>query len=342
MFIPHQKKTILAGLALSTILLTTVAPGINQTHALAAQEVVRSNDEFYTSISEDMEIMERILNKSLQEHYAELRAAQVKAQQEANDDADDQTPDEDDTAAAGTAPSNALGGFYRTAGSNYDSLISYNNGYIASSANFNFDNYYIPSAGVVYTLDFSVAVKEEEQPEAEVKDDEPELDEEENLWRETESQVRNNPSNTAQILARTYNLEEREPDPTYVIDQAALDNTVDVIINAIGKYGAKIDDLSQGESIIIVAKVSGSLNSINVERNPIRWRYLHADTPRQRLVLSFPVAELKKVAAGQLDVEDLKNRIGISMYDDSPTASSNSPFGQSQSIFMAPSTTLSR
>ncbi len=207
------------------------------------------------------------------------------------------------------------------------------NVYLIGSANFNFDRFYIPATGVVYTLDFSVPVKEEEKPEQDETDTEAETDAQDDLWQQTEDAVRTGTTSSQRLLAQTYNSEPEEK-ITYIIDEEALGETVDVIVNAIGKYGSKIDDLDQNESIIVVAQVTGSLRSINVTNNPIKWRYLHADTPRQRLILNFPVSELQAVAAGRLDLDDLKDRVSIAMYDDSPTST---PFGRAPSLFAAPS-----
>ena len=183
-------------------------------------------------IAEDIEIMQRLLGKALSRHYGGKagRAGDntlnlVPWARSALDPTGSKTKDEE------------VALLYALSANQRARLVSRSN-------RFNVTGYYVAGVGALFTFKLPVSLKEaESSPEREeAKDD---------LWAQTEGEVRG----THQPGLRIGGVRTRK---NMVLDESALDESIDVLLEAVGKFGLRIEGLSTNDSIVLAARLEGA------------------------------------------------------------------------------------
>lgn len=281
-----MSRTRVAGCAATLLLLISTGGW-----RAAAQD-----DDFdFATMAEDIEVMQRVLGKALAEHYSAGRplanAAALNAWKRL---------------ATGRPPAEGKGD--QDAASTmrlYGLATQYMTQTALHTPNLNIAGYYVPGVGVVFTLDLPVATKKVDVEPAET----PKSD----LWDQSEGELRGATSNETLWFAG------QAKKRAIALDDEALDKAVGVLIKTVGRYGSRIEQLSQGESIIIAARVSGRTTLASNDRNLIATYNLVTGWAGQgglseRLIVNVPVAALRSFAGGKLDRSELRERAEITRY----------------------------
>ncbi len=261
-------------------------------HAAVMQDSTPAErgDEF-ESVTEDIEIMKRVLAKALDEHFAALSGTDRKSEQ----------PDNAESPAESGSPVDRIADVLHRAYRAGNRGLWANSYYTRA---LNIEGYYAPGVGVIFTLNLPVGIKYADLPEA--KPD-PARDE----WDEIEDVVRN-PKSVSDLLVRA-NTRTKRP----IVDRDDLDRSIEVLLNTIGRYGSRIERLQEkAEPIIIAARV-----------NPVRWQvasaelkvahnYLFAGGPAtaHRLVIRISADAMRLYKGGGLDGGKLRERAEVTFY----------------------------
>lgn len=247
------------------------------------------------AMAEDIEIMQRIIDRALQQYFAgdepkvqlleqlfEKRAGKKGKSRKAK---------------------HAMSGYY-------DAVQAYS---LASSRStqFHIVGYYIPGTGVLYTLDLPTDTKE-----VDVQEGEDELD----LWQEIEGRLRGGRAD-----APSY-VQEAKCERHTVVDNEALDRTVALLVQTIGEYGSRIEQLSMGESITLAARVRArNLTRYVMPLLATSYGLLGQnaqDLRSHRVIVNVPVRAIRDFESGRIDVATLNERAEITKYR-SPVFSDN-------------------
>ncbi len=186
----------------------------------------------YREMIEDIEVMRRILHKSLIQHLARKK-----------DVAADTAKIKDGETVAYT---------YDEKSDKNIPLVSHlflekamYNSY--KQGNLDLRGYYIPGSGVVYSLQVGVPAREE--PAAEGKENPGDL------WETTESEIRRGEASHSRKTKKT---------KTFVIDEKAVDAVIDHLITTVAKHASNMEHLHSSDQITLLIDFKGrtSLNQV--------------------------------------------------------------------------------
>lgn len=280
-----MKRMIWIGPLLASLL---YAPAIGQSPAdgeTAGTDLV--------AMSEDIEIMERILNKALARHFGriEKRYAELAPENVAP------TSDEPDDTWRATA-------FYRLATTNYQKSF-------LRSANLKVEGFYVPGTGVFFTLDLPTKLEEVDPPVEQEKTDE-------DLWKETEGELHRGAASA--LFSRQSNKKKQT---RYILDQADLKRHSDVLLETIGKYGTRIEQLSTGDSIVLAVRIKAKApprpkTDLTAAYNLALLQSSWAGGRPHRLVMRIPISAIRNYQrsqeAGRAGLSDLRKATEIVHY----------------------------
>jgi hypothetical protein len=252
----------------------TAGPG-----AAAGADAIDESGFDYAAMAEDIEVMGRILTKSLRARYEKI---------------------------SGTAHpfvSNTLGDTGDSSGKHVElALDSYRYAVagLDSTPDLNMRGFYVPGSGLLFALDISArTTMVEESPEKEPQAD---------LWEETEQEVR---SGKARVLPVS-----EEPQQKRIIDPGAVDMTVDKLLTALAQHGSKVDQLDSDDSITLAIRFRPS-QSIVWGSSATLFALGSAATSHaapQRVIIQVPLATIRDHAGGRKDLETFKQRARITKY----------------------------
>ncbi len=246
-------------------------------------------------IAEDIEIMQRLLGKALSCHYGgkagragDNALSRIPWAGLALDRPDSQKDDEQ------------VALLYTIAANQRANLTM-------RSGRFDVTGYYVAGVGALFTFKLPVSLREaESSPEGEeAKDD---------LWAQTEGEVRG----THRPGLRTSGVRLRK---NMVLDESALNESIDVLLEAVGKFGLRIEGLSTNDSIVLAARLEGAgaiawANELSL--NIARGRYLNAlgigASGAYRVTVRIPVSAIREFEDGDSDLRTLRQRSEITRY----------------------------
>jgi hypothetical protein len=238
------------------------------------------------AMAEDIQIMQRVIARTLQDHLEEEGTAATSADPGV---LLAKMADEEDAERA-----SALS-LYAAAGSTAQLWTR--------SLDLDVMGYYVPGTGVVFTLKLPVPVKEVDVAEEDSKPD---------LWKQIESQVRGTGSPTIRL--------GRPPKPVkhVTLDAGALDRAVDALVKTVGEYGARIEQLGGDESIILTARVRMQPSRPSAEKllattYTVLYQWIPQATA-DRVIIKVPVADARAFREGQVDLTAFKERCRIVKY----------------------------
>ena len=244
------------------------------------------------AIAEDIEVMQRLLGKALSRHYG------------AKADAGEET-------VLGSLPQFGRFSDARKSQGDEDHLLAWYHSLAASNFSiarqtktFAVAGYYVPGSGAFFTLSLPASVTEADpSPEQDkVKDD---------LWSQTEGEVRGTNRHYAWIHGA-------EPTKTVVLDEGALNETVDVLLEAVAKYGSRIEGLSAGDSIVLAARVQPE--GARAWANATLFAAYAAPCGTvagpgsYRVIIQIPVSAVRDFSNDKIDLNTLRQRSEITRY----------------------------
>jgi hypothetical protein len=97
-----------------------------------------------------------------------------------------------------------------------------------------------------------------------------------------------------------------------VLDEAAIDRVVRAAIDAIGRYGSRIDGLADDDVIVVAMHFRGHGFAEMLGESIRGW--LGAGTLRETRVVELPLAEIRRYAAGAYDLDKLAQRAVVTAY----------------------------
>ncbi len=282
----------------SALLLGWIATAAVTSGALGIDVGSKGDDnEGLGGIAEDIEIMQRLLGKALSSHYG---------------------------GKAGLARNTALGMAYQ-AGQSLDranlkitndpvsdervaalyAIGAYQNAGLAMrSGRFDVTGYYVAGVGAMFTFKLPVSFREAEaSPEGEEAEDDP--------WTQTEGEVRG----TRHAGLRISGARLRK---NMVLDESALNESIDVLLEAVGKFGLRIEGLSASDSIVLAARLEGAgvttwTNALVL--NMARGNLAAALSPGAfRVTVRIPVSAIREFADDDGDLQSLRERSEITRY----------------------------
>jgi hypothetical protein len=275
----------------------------------------REDDLDYAAMAEDIEIMQRIINDALRERFqptvyagdgrtAELLLPDVIPEfQLINRLGRKKT--RIDKADAAT--------LYKLSRPSIDT----GTWVTAWSTDFDIRGFYIPGSGVVYTLEFPVRAGEFEAVEqrADAKEDD---------WARAEREVRGGGAGT------TWKVRTAKSRKRCTIDRDDLNATIRTLLEAVGKYGARIEHLGADEAIIIAAEVTGRSGipaAAQVVFFPDVIPLIEIDMAKHRVIIEVPVGAIKDYDSGLIDLDTLEKRAKVTTYRSHSSGSSWGSWG---------------
>ena len=303
---------------LTYFLATVVISGV-AAPATAVENKDHTRD--YAPITEDIEIMQRVVQTALEKHFAgngAIAAGSVLGAIPQLDLLLGRLGKKSDKAASATRlyelaqlQSLPLLETYGTASIDLSSLLD-----------FDLEGFYVPGTGVIYTLTFPTGVKETSP------DEEPETNED--LWLQIENEVRGKTSRVS------WNVEAGSPTKQYTMDEESLNDTVQVLIKTIGEYGSRLEQLQDHESIILAARANALLPGGTVPhlRKPLLGTFLGIPTPllyggrsltSYRVIIQVPASAIRGFASGEIDLTSLAEHTTVTKYKCSSPDSNASP-----------------
>jgi hypothetical protein len=178
-------------------------------------------------------------------------------------------------------------------------------------SDFDVQGFYIPGTGVVYTLKFPARVKVKEV-EAEQEGDDPAEDD----WVQIEREVR---GTGTRIIWDTGAGETRK---RYALDEDDLGATIHALLEAIGKYGARIEQLGGDEAVTLAARVTGRSVLSRIPPFvlvPDILPILEIDVAKRRVIIKVPAAAIRDFSSGKIDLKALEDRAEITRYQTQST-----------------------
>ena len=280
----------------STQLLAGVAPA-------TAQDAGSGSVDF-DALSEDIEIMRRVLDKALKNHTKKLIA-------KAGEDDDEQGVSPDEVAVldeSGNTINTALAlSYYKLALGNAR-LPGY-------TIRTNIEGFLLPGTGVLYTLDVPAVLKEVDPP----KDDRESKDD---LWNSVKEDLQESKSN----LWRSRGIKARK---SMTVDEEDLDQTIELLIDTILDYGSRIEQLSAGDSIILAGRLKyrqPAVSTSGITQGGYGVGTLwYGDTAqsRQRIIVKVPVSAVQAFKDGGISRKTCRERAEITRYKSHASKNSN-------------------
>ncbi len=278
----------------STQLLAGVGPA-------AAQDAGSGSVDF-DALSEDIEIMRRVLEKALKNHTKKLIA-------KSGEDDDEQVVSPEEVAVldeSGNTINTALAlSYYKLALGNAR-LPGY-------TIRTNIEGFLLPGTGVLYTLDVPAVLKEVDPP----KDDRESKDD---LWNSVKEDLQESKSN----LWRSRGIKARK---SMTVDEEDLDQTIELLIDTILDYGSRIEQLSAGDSIILAGRLKYRQPVVSTSGLTVRpFRAWRGDTVQsgQRIIVKVPVSAVQAFKDGGISRKTGRERAEITRYKSHATKNSNS------------------
>jgi len=246
-------------------------------------------------IAEDIEIMQRLLGKALSRHYGgnagrpgDNALNLVPWARSALDPTGSKTKDDE------------VALLYAITASQHARLLS-------RSTRFNVTGYYIAGVGALFTFNLPISLREvESSPEGEESRNDP--------WTQTEGEVRGTHHAGPRLLG-TWSRKKM------TLDETALRESIDVLLEAVGKFGLRIEGLSTGDSIVLAARLEGAgvvtwTNELWLDK--ARGRYLNAlgigASGAYRVTVRIPVSAIREFEDGDSDLRTLRQRSEITRY----------------------------
>jgi hypothetical protein len=277
---------IISGCLLA-LLLAAPVPAVEKDEAA-------SKETDLTAMAEDIEIMQRIIDRTLREHFAGRR-----------------------TPGTWFDPSGGYG-VLLDGGKDDEKKRSELSYYIAlgqlqlaysNFRHFNVVGYYIPGTGVLFTLDISVPTEQVDVPEQE--------ESKPDLWKQMEGEVRGLRTVWPSIT------QTEKPQKTFIVDQDELDDTVEVLIKTVGEYGSRITQLSDSESMILAIKATAQVTFFSSGRKTaesllattynLYYRGSHG-APPQRVIVQVPVTAIRDFESRKIALDALKEKVVVTQY----------------------------
>jgi hypothetical protein len=244
------------------------------------------------AMAEDIEIMQRVIDKTLQSHFGDARLVLGNMLREID-------AGEEDDEEAQDAPADELTSIRDLPRALAYGRLAYS---YALAGGYDVVGYYVPRKGAIFTLAFPAAVR----PLDEDEDDTPAKDD---LWGQTEGEVRGTRPRDALGFATGGPLRE------FTVDDEALEATIAKLIGAIGKYGGRIEQLASDDSIILAARVTAQSPS-DLASGILTGTYtmLHVDVSKYRLIIEVPVSAIRAYDANRIDIESLIECARVTRY----------------------------
>lgn len=238
------------------------------------------------AMTEDVEIMGRILTKAVAVHYAGISGTTVQFPQP--------SPKKRAGSASGKALVTTLGLYNRVLADR------------VSTPDLNMRGFYVPGSGVFFVFDVrarTVLMAKTEKEEA--KGD---------LWEKTEEEVR---KGETYVFVDSDKSQQRT-----AIDPEAVDTTVDLLLAAVARHGRHIEQLVPGDSITLAVRIRphrgvtwGPDSALFAE--PAYFVVSNVwigDVAPQQVIIQVPVAAIEDHPAGEIDLEALKEQTRITRY----------------------------
>ncbi len=234
----------------------------------------------YAAMSEDIDVMARILTKAVGAKYQQISGQPVGfplIEVEGEDkDSNDMTL-QLRTGKVGAAYSQ-----YALAAA-------------ISAPDLNIRGFYVPQSGVVFALDISVrtALVTESGDKTSPEDE----------WQRTEREVRKGetfvtpPSKESQRRA--------------VVNPEAVELAAETLMKAVAKHGSNMEQLYPGETITLAVRFRASTA---VPFEPERWFFTAFKAAPRRVVIQIPVEAIHDYAAGKIDPEGVVRRSQVTKY----------------------------
>lgn len=276
--------------------------------ALAARALItdEKDDGFdYSSLVEDIEIMQRVLVKTLRDHFAPSLTLRSGVPVLSEIPAIGRLFEGDAAKDDSTAARAALLYQYQTATGN----LAYTNRLTSYSSKVSIEGFYVPGTGVIYTLKLPAATKEVDPP---TKPEAPKED----LWSKTEDEIRR--SNIFTVYQGSGLRGSKKP-KVHMVDEEKLAETVDLIVSTVAQYGSHIEQLSSGESIILAARLNSvstgytTGTAVNLFGLVSRGGRARSD----RVIIRVPVTVMRDFAAGKINKQQCRERCEVTRYSGS-------------------------
>jgi hypothetical protein len=227
----------------------------------------------WPNMIEDIEIMGRILVKSLEPHYHKLTGSN-KPFQRFGSAKDDESSDD---TSVGLAHGYAYAlGFYT------QSLAD-----VFGTPDLNVRGFYIPDTGVFYSLEVAVPtvlVAETEKTDVPV-----------NLWKSTEDEVRRGGPVVPPDRKKTRHKA--------TLDRGTVNITADSLLTAVIEHGANIDQLSRSDTITVAVRFQPAQTMLSAPMTDI---FTTVSASPQRTIIQVPVSAIHDHAAGKKELERVK------------------------------------
>jgi hypothetical protein len=250
------------------------------------------------AMAEDIEIMQRIINTTLQHHFGEDQTPSVQGGHV------DMPPDAGTSETREEGRPHAMRTDCTTCHKSYYTTEGFF-GHGGPIHDLNVVGYYVPGTGAVFTLDLPAATKEVQaavSPES--KPD---------LWEEIQGRLHAGKTGVPSRFR-----EEKKPKKQVEIDQDALDRTINVLVGAVGEYGSRIEQLSTGESIILAARVNAGYSlsggDTGLALAGVLFDQLRQARQPYRVIIEVPVSAVREFDKNTIDRETLRDLAEITKY----------------------------
>ncbi len=192
--------------------------------------------EQYQAFVDDIEIMKRVIGKTLQGHFKGQMKEQFFRYHHQKSEPEQQGDNDDAVTISVESGITGIGsGFFRTYGT-------------ATGEDFDGQAFYVPGSGAVFRFEVAVAALEssDEQGKDETSDD---------LWKETELEY----LRREHALAYTLLISEKQKDKNWIPDPEALEKVIDLLIETIGSHGHNIAGLAKNDTITLILGVKARI-----------------------------------------------------------------------------------
>lgn len=244
------------------------------------------------AMAQDVKIMERVLDQALNKHFK-------KSEDEQAEERDAKAAAAEVEAELAREPNSA--GLARTA-ELYNALAAVNTRLGSSRVRTNIEGFYVPGTGVIYTLDVPVFLKRDEKS----ADHKPATVD---LWSQAENELHEKATKNLWFGPRQVQRER------YIVDEDGLNQTIDVLIDTVAKYGSRIGQLSGGESIILAARVkSRGTRQGAGSGDRFMLEYMQTTTTSRRVIVTVPVSVLRDFSAGKMTPKECRDRAEVTQY----------------------------
>lgn len=261
--------------------------------------------------AQTIDIMRRVLARSISREINELYASEDEGQEEKKDE----------VSVGGGGVPRARGGGVPSGGSSWATTTSSSYIYAVASGfstlNFHTSNtrgFRVPGHGVYFTLDVSVPAK---QVEATGSDDDEQADADDD-WE----QARNEASGRLPKAYTIYNQVlgfsgEKLKQTVLVIDSEAVDAVIKAVIESVSRYGLKIEGLDDDDSIVVAMQLEGNrIIQSSGETSRLFFTGTSSGSARLRVIIEIDGSVLRRYADGKIDLDAVRSRAKITSYTD--------------------------